>query len=248
MFRIAICDDEPEQLLIIRAAVKEFFSTRREHRHIVSEYGDPLALRRSIEEGRSFDILLLDTCMPGLSGMDIVRVSRRRCYQTEAIFLSASGEYAVDAFGLKAAHYLVKPFSQKQFDEAMERALKNLAAARLRTITVKLEGGNVRTLDMEEIVFIESSAHTQNIHMKNGGCVTAKQSMALLAEQLETLSPGQFVSPFKGYIINFHRVAAIDANGATMQDGTRIPIAKRSFRELRDKYFGCMFADGSGKR
>ena len=66
-------------------------------------------------------------------------------------------------------------------------------------------------------------------------------------EKLEELSPGQFVSPYKGYIINLRRVVSIEADCVKMQGGAEIPLVRRSFRELRDRYFDCMFADGEAR-
>ncbi|WP_278549290.1 LytR/AlgR family response regulator transcription factor [Cloacibacillus evryensis] len=247
MFRIAICDDESRQRRLIRNAAEQYFSTHRDRSAEICEYADPLALSRDLVAGSGFDILMLDVCMPELSGTEIARVVRRRGFRTEVVFFTFSGDYAVDAFELKAAHYLVKPFSQKQFDEAMERALKNLAAAHRKTMTLKLEGGSLRAVDTEEVIFIESSAHSQKICLSDASSATAKQSMALLMEKLEELSPGQFVSPYKGYIINLRRVVSIEADCVKMQGGAEIPLVRRSFRELRDRYFDCMFADGEAR-
>lgn len=85
-------------------------------------------------------MLLLDICMPGLLGTDIAREVRQRKDKTEIVFLTGSDEFAVEAFTLKAAHYLVKPFSQDEFDEALETSPQG----GLRECTYSAEKGRER--------------------------------------------------------------------------------------------------------
>lgn len=244
MLRIAICDDRSEQVELIKTAVISYLENRTEHQFDLREYNNSFLLMEELTQNGSFDILLLDICMPGLMGTDVAREIRKRKDKTEIIFLTKSDEFAVDAFALKAAHYLIKPFMQKQFDEAMDRAMERVEATLLKKICLKSEKGKVQSIDINEVLFIESSDHTQNVHLKISEHIETRQSLSQLFSELEKVSKGQFINPYRGYIVNQKAIRSIEADGIVLRNGQTIPILKRNFREIRKNYFYYMFEVG----
>lgn len=67
------------------------------------------------------DLVFLDVHMPEISGLDVLlRVGRAR--MPLFIFVTAHDAYALQAFELAAVDYLLKPFNDERFWEALERA------------------------------------------------------------------------------------------------------------------------------
>ena len=244
--KIAICDDSPDQLSLICSATEQFFAARAETPEIMA-FASPLLFLENIEKSGGFDIVLLDICMPGLLGTDVAREIRARRDQTEIIFLTTSDEYAVDAFSLKAAHYLLKPFSQADFDEAMSRATARFAGGGAKTLVVKPEGGGAVMVDIGDITYIESRGHTLTVYTKSGAVTEGRRSLGRFFEELTALSPGQFIAPYKGYIVNQKAITAIRPEEIILRGGEKIPIPKRGFRELQNAYFDYIFGGGNEK-
>lgn len=188
--------------------------------------------------------MLLDICMPGILGTEIAREIRKRRDTTEIIFLTTSKEFAVDAFALKAAHYLVKPFSQVQLDEAMDRALARIADCAPKKLTFKTAGGELRTVDVNTIQYIERCAHWKTLHMDRGEVLESSFPLSRLLQELDRLSPGQFIAPFKGYLVNQKAIATIEVKRILLRCGAAIPIPRGSFREIQAKYFAYLFGGG----
>ncbi len=241
MLRIAICDDELTQIARIRTACGSYFATHADYTAIINSYDNPMEFLEALDQNGGCDIALLDVYIPGLSGIDTAREIRARHYKTEVIFLTSSIDYAVDAFALGAAHYLVKPFTQEQFDSAMERAISHLAPTEIKKLAFKTEDGAIRQVELNDILYIESAAHIQTIHLKTGLCTKDNRSLARITEDLEEISPGQFISPYKGYLVNLQAVVTIARGDITLSSGERIPLAKRSFGRVRDAYFSIIF-------
>jgi len=245
MLRIAICDDRPEQLALIRSALRAYFAPRGETPE-TSVFDSSLLFLESLTQTGGWDIVLLDICMPGILGTDVAREIRQRRDKTEIVFLTASDEYAVDAFALKAAHYLLKPFTQAQFDEAMGRAMARFESGAVKNIAVKPEGGGAQMVDANDILYIESQGHTLTLYTKTGILSEGQRSLGRFGEELEKCLPGQFIAPYKGYLVNQKAITAIEPQQIVLRGGARIPIPKRSFREIQNRCFDYLFPKNGG--
>ena len=240
MLSIAICDDDPRQLAIAKGEAGLYFSKRGEQAEIL-EFSEPSAIISEISRGAWYQILLLDIVMPGVSGIDLARQLRAAGTKAEIIFMTSSTEYAVDAFELNAVHYLLKPFSARRFAEALDRAVKNITSAPSEKVQLKLVGGAVRVVGADDIVFIEGASHQQIIHFIGGDTASLRESLQTLSEKLDKLSPGQFVIPYKGYIVNLKHVSCVAPGSVTMNGGESLPLARGAFRTFRDICFDYAF-------
>lgn len=134
----------------------------------------------------NFDLVLLDSIMPGMGGMEVLPLIKRRFPQTKVIMLTAFStvDGAVQAMRKGADDYLTKPFKinvllvavRRCLEEAkfvacdellnMDDAFKCLAnATRRKTLTLLNEHGKLRFMDITRKLEIED--HTKvNFHLK----------------------------------------------------------------------------------
>ncbi len=244
MLRIAICDDIPDHLEKIKLGVKQYFSEHPEEKIDIFTYNNPLIFLESLDRIGVFDILLLDVCMPGIDGTQVAAEIRKRGDKSEIIFLTTSDEFAVEAFALKATHYLVKPFTRAQLKEALDRVVMKISAELVPRVILKLSGGGMRALEVNEILWIESRNHAQTVYLKDGGIEETRVSLSQQLDTLEELSPGQFVSPCKGYLVNQKAIRTVEPKRIIMRSGKELPLARGTFREFTDRYFAYMFPMG----
>lgn len=115
MMRVAIVDDEP----LARLAVKVRLA-RHPDLEVVAEFGDGDAALAGLAALRP-DLAFVDVEMPGRSGIDML-AALPRAERPMAILLTAHDTFAVQAFGLAALDYLLKPVDDDRLDEALERA------------------------------------------------------------------------------------------------------------------------------
>ena len=162
MVRIAICDDLREQLELIRKAVQLYFQDKREPIEVFT-YENAMDFVDAFEKKGNFDIVLLDICMPGLLGTDIAAEMRKQKSRAEIVFLSTSEEFAVEAFAVRAAHYLVKPFTQEAFAQAMDRVMDSLRQRHSGKMVFRLVGGGIQVEEINAILYIESEGHIQKV-------------------------------------------------------------------------------------
>jgi two-component system, LytTR family, response regulator len=121
MIRLLLADDEP----LARARLRELVADDPEL-EIVGECGngaEAVAAIRRLDP----DLVLLDIHMPEMDGLEVVRtvgVDR----MPVVVFVTAHEQYAVRAFDVRAADYVLKPVDEEQFAEVLQRAKQQVRA------------------------------------------------------------------------------------------------------------------------
>ncbi|MEG0513056.1 MAG: LytTR family DNA-binding domain-containing protein [Clostridia bacterium] len=236
---IAICDDTPNELERISTLTHEYLAAYGLIAEVAIFLHPDLLLQAS--EKTPFDLYLLDIVMPMLSGIDVGRELRKKLSNAQIIYLTTSNEFAVEAFSLRATHYLVKPFQKAQFNEAIDRAMEKWKAALPKELVLKTKGGELRTIDLDQLQYIESHSHDQLLYLQANTFIKLSRSLSWLYGELEALAPGQFISPCKGYLVNQHAISTIHTSGILLRCGARIPIVRGSFQKLQAQYMSFLF-------
>ncbi len=117
---VLLVDDERTIAITLRDALEE-------DGHDVTVAGDGLEGRRHIED-RTFDVVITDLKMPGMPGMEVLRLAKSNSPDTEVIVMTGYGtvETAVEAMKSGAYEYILKPFS----NEEVVLYLRRIAAQR----------------------------------------------------------------------------------------------------------------------
>jgi DNA-binding LytR/AlgR family response regulator len=236
--RIAICDDKTEQIQIIDSSVKAYFSAKHRNDYELFSFCKSFDFLDE-QEKNPFDLVLLDICMPGMLGTDVAKEIRKKKKKTEIIFITTSYEFAVEAFSIQAAHYLVKPFSQKEFDEDMNRVLEKTDKLEDKSLTVKGSNGYT-TISLNSVLYAESDSHNLTIHCLNEE-VTARMNLNDFYHEVHKLRPGLFIMPVKGFVVNLSHIKTLKPNEMIIEDGKIISISQRLHKEVKDVYFDYRF-------
>ncbi|MBI2061345.1 MAG: sigma-54-dependent Fis family transcriptional regulator [Nitrospirae bacterium] len=117
MARILVVDDDEGMLVALRTSL-----SRLGH-EVQAVSGANEALQVLDED--SFDLVLSDVKMPGITGMDLLREARRRREDISIVLLTAYAtvQDAVDAMKAGASDYLMKPFSIDVLEKVVDRVL-----------------------------------------------------------------------------------------------------------------------------
>jgi two-component system LytT family response regulator len=191
------------------------------------------------------DLVFLDIQMPKLNGFEVLELTQRK---SGVVFITAYDAYAIKAFEVHALDYLLKPFSQQRFDEALAYARKHLkdkeplaglvspdrTSEPLERVLIR-EGQQVHVIAAEKIDVIE--AQDDYIRICSGSQSYLKtQSLSEIEKQLDSR---QFVRVHRSYILNVERIARIelyakDSHRAILKDGTQIPISRSGYERVKE--------------
>jgi len=116
MKKVIIVDDEAPA----RALIKEFLQDHKEL-IVLEECNNGVDAVKAINAFKP-DLIFLDIQMPGLTGFEVLQ---RLNEMPQVIFSTAYDQYAFKAFEVHAVDYLLKPFKQERFDEAIQKVMSN---------------------------------------------------------------------------------------------------------------------------
>jgi two-component system LytT family response regulator len=241
--RVVIVDDEAPA----RSLLREYLGAH-DDMVVAGECENGFDAVRTIGETAP-DLVLLDVQMPKLDGFEVLELLDR---PPVVVFVTAYDEYALRAFEVYAADYLLKPVARDRFDKALERARGRLhmappasqpaalaAAARppgehLARIIVK-DGPNVHVIPVARLEWIEAQDDFVAIHTE-GRTFLKHQSLADLAA---TLDPARFVRVHRSYVINIDRLARLeleakDSRVAILKDGMKLPVSRAGYARLKE--------------
>lgn len=229
--RIAVCDDIQKELEKILTALGVYEKAHPELCFEIDEYSTAMEILDAVEKGKGYDIAFLDICMPEILGTDIAGEMLSKSPDMGIIFLTVSGEYAVEAFAMNATHYLLKPFSQDEFDTAMDRAVKKMMDCDIISLSC-VDG--VYRIRINEIVFIESQGHYLMLRLSGGEILRMRKKIVQMFEEIKKYS--QFIQVGASYIANLSFVRKISVDAMKMYNGAKIPIPRRSSGNVQKAY------------
>ncbi len=169
---------------------------------------------------KSPDSVLLDIHMPGLDGIQLGAMLDKIKKTPYIIYVTAFQEYAMDALNIGARGYILKPFSETDVCNALERAtdyIKSHTASLVSSADAaalpKLPSGKVAAYDEDKILFFNQSdillveAKNRKVYLNIDG--TEYLSRYSLVELENKLDSNLFFRAHRNFLINLNCVENI---------------------------------------
>ena len=227
---IALCEDEADSCRTLSRLVRAYC----EERELKIEIDTFSCGEDFLTSTREYDIVFMDVYLTGMSGVETVKRLRSAAH-CQIVFTTSSREHAVEAFGLNAAHYLVKPLTAQAVAQAMERCLARLGKNPGKSLLVKTDRGTIPVL-MEQIEYIEVRNKLCTIHTTKKDLL-AYTSLDALFEQLDD----SFLRAQRSYVVNMSFIESISADRVVLRSGAEIPLSRNNRAELKMQYQKFLF-------
>jgi two-component system, LytTR family, response regulator len=202
------------------------------------------------------DLVFLDVQMPEMDGFAVLEAIGIESLP-EIIFATAYEQYAIRAFELHALDYLLKPFDQTRFKEAIKHAKERFRSLRqndgrmqisalldsiknkpqyLERLVIKA-GGRIIFLRTDEIDWIEADDKYVHLHTSKARPMV-RQTLTAMEAQLD---PAKFRRVHRSAIVNVERIAELQPlfsgeYSILLQDGTKLTLS----RNYKDKLFDLL--------
>lgn len=241
MLQIGICDDETLLLDDIKKITQDCLA-RRQTFSILTTYTDGRALLYDIQDGRHFDLLLLDIEMPGLSGMELAEQIHSLLPDALMIFVTAHYKYAVDAYALHIFRYIPKNQLKERLVHALKDAVALLEIQNTESYIISSQT-RLERIPLKEILYIEKEGKNAVFHTLSAEAATSappdnkttrtRHIRKTLTKVFEELHSEDFYFIERGYIVNLRHVSSISRMDCILTDQTRLPISQSRLPELK---------------
>jgi two-component system, LytTR family, response regulator len=246
-----IVDDEPLARRNLRLLLEQDSQIE-----IIGECRNGKEAVKAIESSHP-DLIFLDIQMPEMDGFDVLE--QVGADQVHAIvFVTAFDQYALKAFSVHALDYLLKPYDDLRFSQALQRAKTQIESREINKVSKRLLAlleerenqkelttnkkpyltrlmiklaSRVVLLKVDEIDWIEADGNYAKLHVGKKAHLLREKMHDLEAQ----LDPRRFVRIHRSIIVNLERIRELHPhfNGdyiVVLEDGRQLKLS-RSRRE-----------------
>ncbi len=226
-----LVDDNP----MARAALRQL-AQHIEALDIVAEFDNATSAYNFLQKN-SVDALFLDVEMPDMTGLELLQNLSER---PPVVLCTSKTDYAAEAFELNVVDYLVKPVSLPRFIAAFEK-LKAQAVTETEVVSeppsknmnhvfIRANSALIR-LDLVDIFYIQALGDYVTFVTTN-----KKYTAHLTMQNIEKALPTpQFARVHRSYIVNTHRIDAIEEGTMLIVNKQVIPLGEQYKPNLMKK-------------
>jgi DNA-binding LytR/AlgR family response regulator len=237
--KIAICDDDKQELLHIIQLLDEYSSRcLKEGKIEVQVFGSSMQLLDQIESGKHYDVFLLDIIMPIITGMEVAAELRRNDKVAKIIFLTSTPEYAVESYSVDAFNYLLKPLQKDMLFSVLEKAYNDICSDHKQYLVVKTQT-ILSKVFLHQLIYVEAKGRTVYFNQNNG--ITLESNSTISQVEAVLLIDNRFIKPHRSYIVNLDFIKNLSQDGITTTSGVLIPVSRNVYKEVKQAYINYSF-------
>jgi two-component system LytT family response regulator len=245
--RVLIVDDEPLGRRGVRICLRAASDVE-----VIGECSTGKSAIQMILRKRP-DVVFLDIQMPDMSGCAVVsRIPREIC--PLVIFVTAYDEHALLAFRLGVIDYLLKPFDDDRFSEALNCARKRLQEKTAQSMVERLHamlavrqpdpryrqkfviknGARKTLISVHDISWIQASGDYATLHA-DGKTFLVRETLDALQRELD---PEKFARVHRSAIVAAAQIAEVRSldtgdMAITLHDGSQLRASRRYRNNLQ---------------
>ena len=202
---------------------------------------------KAIQEHKP-ELVFLDIQMPKLTGFELLELLED---PPLIIFTTAYDQYALKAFEQNAVDYLLKPFSQERFEQAVNKALqmnRQQANHEIKNLQNKVQeekqlldrvvvktGNKIKILKTAQLHYLQAEDDYVRIVAEEGKFL--KQTTMKYFE--EHLPAAEFVRIHRSYLVNVSQILQVEpmektSHIAKLKNGEKLPVSKSGYQKLKE--------------
>jgi two-component system LytT family response regulator len=239
VFRVLIVDDKKSS----RKSIKVLLSSEID----ISEIYEAEDGNNAVKMAKMLkpDLVFLDIEIPGISGIE---VAKQLPEQSMVVFATSSNEFAVNIFETNAIDYLLRPFDDERFYQALEKARRRVHKYKMghfatngqqKKFRDKLgirDPGRIRLIDVGQINYIGGAGNYAEIHLDDGKQFLHRETLSVLESQLD---PTIFVRLNRSSIVRRSSIIEIRTNetgdySVALMSGTVLKLSRRNRSMFHD--------------
>lgn len=217
--KIAICDDEINDLNIIKDYITRYNSS-----YSIACFDTSLKLLDALNT-QLFDIIFLDIEMTAPNGYEAAKIIKKEYKNTFIVFTTNSLDYAIRGYEV-AFRYLPKPITYQMFHKTFSQLERKLTSQKLEITT--RSGATV--VNLNDIMYFESFGHSILFHMSDNSVLESRNSIKNI---FEILTSTYIVQIHKSYGVNLNYITSTTTNNVILSNNISLPIGRKNRDDFR---------------
>lgn len=222
-YRIAICDDEQNQIEYITSIVASW-SAHEGHGCEIRTFASAEAFLFEYEEDKAYDILLLDVEMKSMNGIELAKRIRKDNNRAEIIFITSHFEFVGEGYEVDALHYLIKPISVEKLTQVLTKAAEKLSVEP-PSVVISCEGETVKLYE-SDILYVESFLHYIVIHTKDNE-YKIKENISVFENKVSDV----FYRIHRSYLVSLKYITRISRTSVNIGN-TELPLSRGKYDNI----------------
>lgn len=222
-YRIAICDDEQNQIEYITSIVASW-SAHEGHGCEIRTFASAEAFLFEYEEDKAYDILLLDVEMKNINGIELAKRIRKDNNRAEIIFITSHFEFVGEGYEVDALHYLIKPISVEKLTQVLTKAAEKLSVEP-PSVVISCEGETVKLYE-SDILYVESFLHYIVIHTKDNE-YKIKENISVFENKVSDV----FYRIHRSYLVSLKYITRISRTSVNIGN-TELPLSRGKYDNI----------------
>lgn len=236
LFHVAICDDMPVDILMLENKIK------------ASHIGKDLDLKfnrftkgedllKAVRQGKTYDLIILDISLSGLSGEEIGIKLREFGYDSLLAFCTAGNGPSVNSFKSEPYRFLLKSFTGEEMISELDDILNEMIQRNKKEYILGKQGTALCKVKVSDILFIETTRTGCKAVVTSGSENPEKDEVAL-SDRIDRIENDytDFVRIHKSFLANLSRIKKVDKTEVILEDGTVLLSSRPYQKQIREKY------------
>lgn len=229
MINITICDDSPAYGEILEYKIKQCMQELdiEYNLYYLNELED---LDKKIINTQT-DILFLDLMINDQNSAEWIS-HLKKSTNVQIIYMTSYPEEAYSISETEHTYYIIKNhLTPEILKSAIQKAVQKLSKKDPNLTIIKF-GSKSYTINLQNIVYIETFNNNLTLHMKNSQELRIYMPLSRFSENL----PPYFLKCHKSFMVNMNHITSYEPHKFTLFTGASIPIPVKKYKSVIKKY------------
>lgn len=239
MIKLVVCDDQISEQEEIILLLEEYSRSIRQLD--IKVFSSSVELSKMEHIIDKTDVFLLDIVMPKLSGIELGKMIRSKRTDAVIIFFTTSRDFALDAFGVHALQYLIKPIEKGALFETLKKAIV-MSKKKERLYSIETSKSLV-SVKINDIKYIEYKNHLLYFYLKDT-IIISKYYRVPFAKAAETLfNDSNFILIHRAILVNMRHIDTMTKKSLKMSNDNVLPVSKSRAAYVKKTYIDFLLKE-----
>lgn len=231
MMRIALCDDNKEDMLQLHQKIIEWYRENSKNQSVsITEYSDSVYLSSVIDAGDSHDVFFLDVEMPKVDGFQLADKIRNKLPAAIIVFLTSHSELAPDGYKFRALRYVSKLVLSQKLPEVLEAVQKEFSALESGYLVVPHYTDALR-IPYNEILYVQHILRSSQIYTLRQGVIKDNRGLKTI---YSVIGDKRFIYIDRSTFVNIDFIRELKGNEIILRTGESLAISRPMLANVKE--------------